>query len=92
MQRQNLEISTIGAALPDFEFDVDLRVTGFKFRVPGQPTIQVRGQKLDQSAISALRRAGRGETIQIFDVEAQLAGNSGYKLKQVSPVLVELTN
>ena len=92
MQRQNLEISTIGAALPDFEFDVDLRVTGFKFRVPGQPTIQVRGQKLDQSAIGALRRAGRGETIQIFDVEAQLAGNSGYKLKQVSPVLVELTN
>ncbi|WP_029033186.1 gliding motility protein GldM [Salinimicrobium terrae] len=92
MQRQNLEISTIGASLPDFEFDVDLRVTGFKFRVPGQPTIQVRGQKLDQSAIGALRRAGRGETIQIFDVEAQLAGNSGYKLKQVSPVLVELTN
>ena len=92
MQRQNLEISTIGAALPDFEFDVNLRVTGFKFRVPGQPTIQVRGQKLDQSAIGALRRAGRGETIQIFDVEAQLAGNSSYKLKQVSPVLVELTN
>jgi gliding motility-associated protein GldM len=92
MQRQNLEISTIGAALPDFEFDVDLRVTGFKFRVAGQPTIQVRGQKLDQSAISALRRAGRGETVQIFDVEAQLAGSSGYKLKQVSPVLVELTN
>lgn len=92
MQRQNLEISTIGAALPDFEFDVDLRVTGFKFRVPGQPTIQVRGQKLDQSAIGALRRAGRGETIQIFDVEAQLAGGTNYKLKQVSPVLVELTN
>ena len=92
MQRQNLEISTIGAALPDFEFDVDLRVTGFKFRVPGQPTILVRGQKLDQSAIGALRRAGRGETIQIFDIEAQLAGSSGYKLKSVSPVLVELTN
>ena len=92
MQRQTLEIATIGASLPDFEFDVDLRVTGFKFRVPGQPTIQVRGQKLDQSAIGALRRAGRGETIQIFDVEAQLAGNSNYRLKQVSPVLVELTN
>ncbi len=92
MQRQNLEISTIGAALPDFDFDLDLRVTGFKFKVPGQPTIQVRGQKLDNSAISALKRAGRGETIQIFDVEAQIAGNSSYKLKQVSPVVVELTN
>ena len=92
MQRQNLEISTIGANLPDFDFDLDLRVTGFKIKIPGQPTLQVRGQKLDQSAIGALRQAGRGETIQIFDIEAQLAGNSGYKLKQVSPVLVELTN
>ncbi|GAB2765255.1 gliding motility protein GldM [Actinomadura fibrosa] len=92
MQRQNLEISTIGAALPDFDFDLDLRVTGFKFKVPGQPTIQVRGQRLDDQAKAALRRAGRGEAIQIFDVEAQLAGNSSYKLKQVSPVLVELTN
>lgn len=92
MQRQTLEIATIGAALPDFDFDVDLRVTGFKISVPGQPTIQVRGQKLDQNAISALRRAGRGSTIQIFDIEAQLAGSSGYKLKKVSPVVVELTN
>lgn len=92
MQRQNLAISTIGATLPDFDFELGLRVTGFKFKVPGQPTILVRGQQLDASAKSALERAGRGETITIFDIEAQLAGNSGYKLKQVSPVLVELTN
>jgi len=92
MQRNTLEIATIGAALPDFDFDLDLRVTGFKFKVPGQPTVQVRGQKLDDRAIAALRRAGRGESVQIFDVEAQLANNSGYKLKQVSPVFVELTN
>src|SRR5690606_14669827 len=85
MQRNTLEIATIGAALPDFEFDVDLRVTGFKFRVAGQPTVQVRGQQLDDRAKAALRRAGRGESVQIFDVEAQLAGNTGYKLKQVSP-------
>ena len=92
MQRNTLEIATIGAALPDFDFDVDLRVTGFKFRVPGQPTVQVRGQQLDAAAKAALRRAGRGETVQIFDVEAQLAGGTNYKLKQVSPVVVELTN
>lgn len=92
MQRQNLEISTIGATLPDFDFELGLRVTGFKFKVPGQPTILVRGQQLDAAAKNALQRAGRGETITIFDIEAQLAGNSSYKLKQVSPVLVELTN
>ncbi len=92
MQRQNLEISTIGATLPDFDFDLNLRITGFKMKVPGQPTVQVRGQQLDNAAKAALRRAGRGEAIQIFDIEAQLAGNSSYKLKSVSPVMVELTN
>jgi gliding motility-associated protein GldM len=92
MQRNSLEISDIGATLPDFDFDLALRVTGFSFKVSGQPTIQVSGNKLDSSAKAALRRAGRGETVQIFDIDAQLVTNSGYKLKKVSPVFVELTN
>jgi gliding motility-associated protein GldM len=92
MQRNSLEISNIGATLPDFDFDLALRVTGFSFKVSGQPTIQVRGNTLDAAAKAALRRAGRGETVQIFDIDAQLASNSGYKLKKVSPVFVELTN
>ena len=92
MPRENLAIATISADLPDFDFALDLRVTGFKISIPNQPTIQVRGQQLDQAAKNALQRAGRGQNIQIFDIEAQLAGNTGYKLKQVSPVVVELTN
>lgn len=92
MQRNSLEIATIGAALPDFDFDIGLQVTGFSFKVAGQPTIRVNGRGLDSSAKAALRRAGRGETVQIFDIEAQLATNSGYKLKKVSPVFIELTN
>ena len=92
MQRNSLEIATVGAALPDFDFDLDLNVTGFSFKVPGQPTIRVNGSRLDERAQSALRRAGRGESVQIFDIEASLAGNSGYKLKKVAPVVIELTN
>lgn len=92
MQRNSLEISNIGAILPDFDFDLALRVTGFSFKVSGQPTVQVRGNTLDAAAKAALRRAGRGETVQIFDIDAQLATNTGYMLKKVSPVFVELTN
>ena len=92
MQRNSLEISTIGAALPDFDFDLDLRVTGFKFNVPGQPTVQVSGNKLDSRAKDVLRRAQRGSTVQVFDISASIAGNSSYRLKKVSPVLIELTN
>ncbi len=92
MQRNALEISTIGAALPDFDFDLGLRVTGFSFKVAGQPTITVNGSQLDAAAKASLRRAGRGETVQIFDIKAQLANNTDYMLKGVSPVFIELTN
>ncbi|MCG9971952.1 gliding motility protein GldM [Christiangramia crocea] len=92
MQRNSLEIASVGASLPDFDFDLNLNVTGFKFKVPGQPTIIVNGSRLDDRAKAALRRAGRGESVQIYDIEASLAGNSSYKLKKVAPVVIELTN
>jgi gliding motility-associated protein GldM len=92
MQRNSLEISTVGAQLFDFDFDLTLNVTGFKFKVPGQPTIQVAGNKLDARAKSALSRAVKGDIVQIFDIQANLAGNSSYLLKKISPVLIELTN
>jgi gliding motility-associated protein GldM len=92
MQRNSLEISTISADLPDFDFNLNLNVSGFSFKVPGQPTVRVNGGKLDGRAKDALRRAGRGETITIFDIQAGIVGNSGYKLKKVAPVIIELTN
>ena len=92
MQRQGLEISSVGASLPDFDFDLNLRVSGFSFKVSGQPTVKVSGTKLNTQAKAALRRAKRGETVQIFDINANIANNSGYKLKKISPVCIELTN
>ena len=92
MQKNNLAISTIGAELPDFDFDLELRITEFKFNVPGRPTVVVSGNKLDQRAKDELNRARRGETVQIFDIKAQIVGNSSYLLPKVSPVFVELTN
>ena len=92
MQRQGLEISSIGAALLDFDFDLILKVTDFSFKVAGQPTVKVSGNKLNSQAKNALKRAKRGETVQIFDIHAKISGNSSYKLPRISPVFVELTN
>ena len=92
MPKKNLEIATVGALLEDFDFDLNLKVSGFKFKVPGQPTVSVKGNKLDSRAKSALRRARRGDAVQIFDVNAYITNNKSYKLKKVSPVIIELTN
>jgi gliding motility-associated protein GldM len=91
MERQGLEISTVSAVLQDFDFDLNLNVTGFSFKVSGQPTVRVNGTRLDAAAKGALRRAGRGETVQIFDINAKVGG-SGVMLKKTSPVIIELTN
>ncbi|WP_298554392.1 gliding motility protein GldM [uncultured Algibacter sp.] len=91
MQRNSLKISTVGAKFDDFDFELPLRVSGFKFKVPGQPTINVKGNKLDSRAQKALAKAKRGSGVQIFDIEAKASGVSVI-LKKVSPVFVELTN
>jgi len=75
MQRNSLLISTVGAKLDDFDFDLPLSVSGFNDRAKG-----------------ALRKAKRGSTVQIFDIKAKIRGNSSYRLKKVSPVIIELTN
>jgi gliding motility-associated protein GldM len=92
LPKRNVEIATIGAGLEEFDFDLNLAVSGFKFKVPGQPTVTVRGDKMDAKAKSALERARRGDVVQIFDIEAYITNNKSYKLKKVSPVVVEITN
>ncbi|MEO1010225.1 MAG: gliding motility protein GldM [Bacteroidota bacterium] len=92
LPRKNLEIASISAMLEDFDFDLNLAVSGFKFKVPGQPTVAVKGSRLDSRAKSALKRAKRGDAVQIFDINAYITNNKSYKLKKVSPVIVEITN
>ncbi|WP_228850689.1 type IX secretion system motor protein PorM/GldM [Aegicerativicinus sediminis] len=92
LPKNTVEIATIGAVLEDFDFELPIQVTAFKIKIPGQPTVSVNGTKLNDQAKNALRKARRGDGIQIFDIKAQIKGNSSYKLKGVSPVFVELTN
>lgn len=92
LPRNSVEIATIGAMLDDFDFELPIQVTSFKFKVPGQPSVDVNGTKLNSQAQSALRKARRGDNVQIFDIKAQIRGNSSYKLKGVSAVIVEIAN
>jgi gliding motility-associated protein GldM len=82
----------IGAGLPDFVFDLKLKVKSFKVKVPGQVTVIVNGTTFNAQAKKALAKARRGDIIHIFGVKASIIGNSSYVLKQVLPVAIELTN
>ena len=92
LPKNTVEIASIGAVLEDFDFELPIQVTSFKIKVPGQPSVEVNGTKLNDQAKSALRKARRGDGIQIFDIKAQIQNNASYKLKGVSPVFVELSN
>jgi gliding motility-associated protein GldM len=92
LPRANVEIATVEAVLNDFDFELPIRVTSFKIKVPGQPSVTVNGNKMNDQAKNALRKASRGDGVQIFDIKAEIIGNSAYKLPTVSPVFVEITN
>ena len=90
--KSSLEISSIGAVLEDFDFDITLKTVSFKFKVPGQPTISINGNKLDSRAKSALRRAKAGQSVQVFDIKVVNPKNPSYKFKKISPVICQLVN
>ena len=92
LPRTNLEIATITAVLNDFDFELPITVTSFKVKVPGQPSVTVTGNKMNEQAKAQIRKASRGDGIQIFEIKAQIVGNSSYKLPTVSVVYVEITN
>jgi gliding motility-associated protein GldM len=92
MPKSSLAKSAIDAELVDFDFDLKLRVSSFKIKIPGQSTVVVKGTRLDARAQRALVKARRGDVISIFDVKASIIGNSTYRLKGVMPLNVELTN
>lgn len=90
MSKRAVEVSPIAAKLPDFDFDLNLNVSGFKFQVMGKPVVQVNGNRLNAAAKAALNSAKRGSVVQIFDIQAKVAGNSKYKLQRVNPLIIEL--
>jgi gliding motility-associated protein GldM len=92
LPKRNVEIGTVGAELNDFVFDLPIGVTSFKIKVPGQPTVNVAGTKMNSQAKAAIKKARRGDNITIFDIKAKITGNASYRLKNVSPVIVEVTN
>lgn len=84
-----LEVAQVSARLPDFDFDVNLQVTGFTFKVPGQAAVIVSGDRVNAQCKAALARAGRGDQVTISDIKVRLVG-SEIMLPRTSPVIYEI--
>lgn len=92
MPKSSLAKSSIGAGLPDFLFDLKLRVTSFKVKVPGKTTVIVNGGRMNSQAQKAIAGAKRGDIVTVFGIKASIVGNSSYRLKEVLPISVEISN
>ena len=88
--KSSLEISTIGAKLVDFDFEVGLDVIGFNFKVTGQPTVVVPGNKLNAQCKSVLSKVGRGDQVTISEIKTKLVGAGSYLLPRTAPVIYEI--
>ena len=89
LPRANVAAGTIKSVLKDFDFELPLTVTGFKVKVPGQPSITVSGSKMSGQAKAAINKARRGDDVTIFDIKSR---STGPKIKPASPIVIELAN
>ena len=87
--KSRLEASTIGAKLPDFVYDLDFQVTQFAFKVPGQASIVVNGNKVDGRCKAALSRAKAGDPVTISDIKVRVNGVS-VALQTALPAIYEI--
>ena len=89
-QKSRLEVSQVSAKLDDFAYDLNFQVTQFAFKVPGQPTIIVNGDRVNAQCKAALARAGRGDQVVISDIKTRVVGVSGIIPPKTAPVIYEI--
>jgi gliding motility-associated protein GldM len=87
--KSRLEVSQVSAKMLDFDFQVNLKVTGFSLKVTGQPTVVVNGDRVNAQCKAALARAGRGDQVTISDIKTKLEG-SNILLSRTAPVIYEI--
>jgi gliding motility-associated protein GldM len=72
--KSNLEVCSVTAVMEDFDFPVNVNVTQFNIKVPGQGTVVVSGSKMDARARAAIAKANKGDVIIISDIKASFQG------------------
>ncbi len=92
LPRNNVEIGKLSANFgEDFDFELPLNITSFTMKVPGKPSVNCSGNRLNSAAKNALRSARRGDIVQFINIKAK-SPSTDVAIKTVTPVVVELSN
>jgi len=87
--KSRLEVSQVSAKLDDFLYDLTFQVKQFAFKVPGQATIIVNGDRVNSQCKAALARATKGDQIVISDIKTSISG-AAIKSQDAAPVIYEI--
>ena len=89
--KSRLEVSQVTAVLPDFLYDLKFQVTQFTFKVPGQASIVVNGDRVNAQCKAALAKSGRGDQITIYDIKTKIVGVDAKVIAgKTAPVIYEI--
>ena len=89
MPATSISKQLVTATIPDFDFPVTFTVTGFKFKVAGRAATYITGNSL-QSVEGMTKTLRSGDAAWIFDIEATATGLDGQRLKNISPVVINV--
>ncbi|PJJ63068.1 type IX secretion system motor protein PorM/GldM [Chryseobacterium geocarposphaerae] len=79
----------VTATLPDFDFPVSFTVNSFILKLPGRAGTMIQGSGLS-SAEGLLRNLRPGDVVQIYDIQATATGLGNQRLKEISPVTINV--
>jgi len=79
----------VAAALPDFDFPVSFTVNSFILKLPGRAGTMIQGNSLS-SVEGMIRTLRPGDVVQIYDIQATATGLGNQRLKEISPVIINV--
>lgn len=87
----NLMISSVGVAMEDFDFDVNLITTGFTITFPNNMgSVRCEGTKLNEEAKRKASRLRPGDIVIIRNIKAKIQGAEGLMVKNPSDATYQI--
>ena len=89
MTVQEFKSATVSCKVFESKFNDHILLSGFKIKYPGQKSIEVQGNKLNDEAIKGLDQLRKGDQIILYDAFSQ---HQNFKTNIDVPITVTITD